>query len=359
MQQISIKDYNIIDFISQGNFGKVYKALHKPTQTQVAIKFEKPSNFPQLENEIKVLKTLKDQKGFPQLLDYDLSNDTKYLIMPLLGQDLYSYILSSKGSLKLSKILALGLQCLSRIQALHKNSFIHRDIKPQQFLLDHNLKITLIDFGLSKRYIQSNIIHIPYNENRQFIGTVGYASLNTHQGIQQSRRDDLESFCYVLSFMIYGKLPWSSSKGRKVEESEVKRMKGNVKGSELFGDNENLVSVFRYVKGIGFEETPNYELISDYLKQTINDERLKFIKRVRLEEKNEIVIKRKRGKSKGGKFRRNGICRSLNDFSFVFDEDLTEVCENLPEFKNRGIVQKTASALVESNELIDKSESKW
>ena len=354
MEQITIKDYKIVNFISEGNFGKVYKAFHKLTLTEVAIKLEKPSNFPQIENEIQVLKSLKDQKGFPQLLDYGSINETNYLIIPLLGQNLYSYIVHNEGSIKLSNILSLALQCLSRIQALHSNSFIHRDLKPQQFLLDHNLNIILIDFGLSKKYIQSNIIHIPYNENRSFVGTLGYASLNAHLGIQQSRRDDLESFCYVLSFMMHGKLPWTSSKLRKYEENEIKRMKSSVKGTDLFGYNQDLVAIFRYIKGLNFEETPNYELISNYLRESIKAEKLRFVEKVRFEEKNEIVSRKKRVNRKGKKFRRSDLCKSLNEFSLAFNNDLTEVCEKLPEFKNRKIVQKTAIAFVENKEMIEK-----
>ncbi len=73
----------------------------------------------------------------------------------------------------------------------------------------------MIDFGLAKKYLmKDNSTHIPYRDNKDLTGTARYASVNTHLGIQQGRRDDIESYVYVLMYFLRGSLPWQSMKGQ-------------------------------------------------------------------------------------------------------------------------------------------------
>jgi serine/threonine protein kinase len=101
---------------------------------------------------------------------------------------------------------------ITRIEFIHKSSFLHRDIKPDNFLMGLGEKETtcfVIDFGLAKRYIDRKTgQHIPYKDKKQLTGTARYASLNTHLGIEQSRRDDLEAIGYIFVYFMKGSLPW-------------------------------------------------------------------------------------------------------------------------------------------------------
>ena len=105
---------------------------------------------------------------------------------------------------------------------MHKKGFLHRDIKPENFLIGQKKKnfiIYLIDFGLAKRY--KNIKtgeHIPFLEGKQLTGTARYASIYTHLGKEQSRRDDLESLGYILIYLLNGVLPWNGVKGNTKNE---------------------------------------------------------------------------------------------------------------------------------------------
>ncbi len=103
-------------------------------------------------------------------------------------------------------------QMIARLQFLHNKNFIHRDVKPDNFLIGLGRKsniLYVIDFGLSLQYrnIKTHQ-HIPYRENKTLTGTARYASINAHLGIEQSRRDDLEGIGYVIIYLCKGWLPW-------------------------------------------------------------------------------------------------------------------------------------------------------
>lgn len=126
----------------------------------------------------------------------------------------------------------LSQQVISRIEFVHSKSFIHRDIKPDNFLMGLGKRanqVNVIDFGLAKKYRDPKThIHIPYRENKNLTGTARYASINTHLGIEQSRRDDVESLGYVLMYFLRGSLPWqglkAATKKQKYEKISEKKM---------------------------------------------------------------------------------------------------------------------------------------
>lgn len=116
----------------------------------------------------------------------------------------------------------LADQMIQRLEFLHSRFFIHRDVKPDNFLVgrDPNLHyIYLVDFGLAKRYKDPKTLeHIPYRDDKNLTGTVRYASSFTHKGIEQSRRDDLNSLGYVLIYFYKGSLPWQGIKAKSKKE---------------------------------------------------------------------------------------------------------------------------------------------
>lgn len=124
-------------------------------------------------------------------------------------------------------VLMLADQMLSRVEHVHNRNLIHRDIKPDNFLMGIGRfcnKVYIIDFGLAKRYRDGRtfrhinyrlvfrlsvfLIFLAYSEDKSLTGTARYASINAHLGIEQSRRDDLESLGYVFMYFNRGNLPW-------------------------------------------------------------------------------------------------------------------------------------------------------
>ena len=123
---------------------------------------------------------------------------------------------------------------LQRVEYFHSKSFIHRDVKPDNFTVGRDKKkgvIYIIDYGLSKRYRNPKTgEHIPYRDNKSFTGTARYASINTHLDIEQSRRDDLEGIGYVLMYFNKGKLPWQgiNAKTKKEKYDKIRDIKVSI-----------------------------------------------------------------------------------------------------------------------------------
>jgi len=113
-------------------------------------------------------------------------------------------------------ICQIALQCIDRIEYVHSKGIIHCDIKPENFVigLDDPNVIYLIDFGLGQKYISLKTgKHIEFLFTGYMTGTARYCSVNNHLGIEPSRRDDLESLCYILIYFLRGSLPWSGLRG--------------------------------------------------------------------------------------------------------------------------------------------------
>lgn len=162
-------------------------------------------------------------------------------------------------------VLMLADQMIGRIEFVHNKNFIHRDIKPDNFLMGigrHCNKLFLIDFGLAKKYRDNRTrAHIPYREDKNLTGTARYASINAHLGIEQSRRDDMESLGYVLMYFNRGSLPWqglkAATKKQKYEKISEKKMSTPV---EVLckGFPAEFAMYLNYCRGLRFEEAPDY-----------------------------------------------------------------------------------------------------
>jgi len=152
--------------------------------------------------------------------------------------------------------------------------FIHRDLKPENILIgleDQSSTLYLIDFGLAKRWKhQQTGEHIPYKDKKSLTGTARYASANTHLGIEQSRRDDLEGAGYVLLYLLKGELPWQGLRARNKDDKyrKIKDSKVNTPIEQLCaGYPEEMAMYMQYTRQLKFEEAPNYT----YLKRLFRE----------------------------------------------------------------------------------------
>ena len=157
-------------------------------------------------------KYLENTKGVPDMLLYGLDNNYYYLILEKLDKQLERN--------KEINICNIGTEMIKIIEEIHKKGVIHRDIKPDNFMYKNN-KLYLLDYGLSTMYLDNMSIHKKLNKISNILGSVNYISVNIHNYILPSRRDDIESIIYVLLYL-YNKLEWEN-----LTEIEIKYSKTN------------------------------------------------------------------------------------------------------------------------------------
>jgi len=261
--------------LGSGSFGEIYLAAHEQTGREFAVKMESSRcKHPQLLYEAKLLRHLQGGTGIANVYYADVEGDFNVMVMDLLGpslEDLFNYC---NRKLSLKTVLNLADQMLDRVEYLHSKNFIHRDIKPDNFLVGsgkRNRTLYMIDFGLAKRYRDPRTNqHIPYKENKNLTGTARYASVNAHLGLEQSRRDDLESIGYVLLYLLIGSLPWqglkANTKHEKYQRIMDKKMSTSIES--LTKDQPiEFAKYFSYVKALKFDDRPDYQ----YLRQLFQD----------------------------------------------------------------------------------------
>jgi len=125
--------------------------------------------------------------------------------------------------------------------------------------------VYVIDFGLAKLYRDPRTHrHISYRDGKHLTGTARYASINTHMGIEQSRRDDLESLGYVLIYFLRGSLPWqglkASTKRQKYER--ILEKKATIPVEQLCkGFPSEFRAYFEHVRALRFDDRPDYDFL--------------------------------------------------------------------------------------------------
>ena len=277
-EKIFDKNYTIIvnRQLGKGGFGQIYLGRNIKENTPIAIKVEDSSNRSHLHLEYEILKDIQGGIGIPRIFKYRQGQKHNYLIMELLGKSIEKLFSDNEKCFTYKTIFQIGYQMIERIQYVHYKGYIHRDIKPGNFVIgrgEKNKIIYIIDFGLSKKYIDLETNkHIPYKEGKGLTGTARYVSLFTHYGIEQARRDDIESIAYNLIYFAKGKLPWQGVKTKNKKEKHKKIMESklaNTPGILCMGLPDEFEKLLKYSRKLEFEEEPDYKGIKTMFKNYI------------------------------------------------------------------------------------------
>ncbi|KAF6007706.1 hypothetical protein HII13_004377 [Brettanomyces bruxellensis] len=279
--------YQIAQKIGEGSFGIIFKGYDLLQDNQpVAIKFEsRKSEAPQLKSEFVAYKILNNAikysqneeaseqkflsvKGIPKVYYFGQEGYYNILIIQLLGPSLEDLFEWCGRRFSIKTVAQCAKQMISRIQFVHENDLIYRDIKPDNFLVGATCEdntIYLVDFGMIKQY-RNHITkqHIPYREHKSLSGTARYMSINTHLGREQSRRDDLESLGHVFIYFLKGQLPWQGLKAptNKLKYEKIGRKKRLTSIQQLCDHlPRQFADYLSYVRNLKFEEEPDYKYL--------------------------------------------------------------------------------------------------
>jgi len=224
--------------------------------------------------EVEILKRLKSKTGFARLHWHGDTPDggNSALVTDLLGTSLGDLMEKRGRSMEVAPALHIGLQLLLSVEQLHEEGFLHRDIKPDNCMFGRGTdcgRVFLIDFGLSKSFVdEEKHRHVEFADQQSFSGTPDFASLRSHTGVRQARRDDLESFCYVLIHMLRGNLPWMGLNAESEEElmEMVVREKMQTSMESLCaGCPSEVLECLKYARSLSYDTAPDYAKLRSLL----------------------------------------------------------------------------------------------
>ncbi|KAF5348331.1 hypothetical protein D9756_010491 [Leucocoprinus leucothites] len=286
--------YRLEEEIANGGCGTVFLGVHTVAGKEVAIKIEpavaRNATSP-LKQESKIYKTLMGGPGVPWIMWSGKQGDYNVMIIDLMGPSLEDLFKMCNRHFSMKTVLLLADQLISRIEFIHSKNFVHRDIKPANFVMGTGRSshlVNVIDFGLAKKFRDAKTSsHIPFKQDDMHgVGTSLFAAINTHLGIESSRRDDLESLAYMLIYFLRGTLPWRKLRApahppqNPPEASDATQPNGPADNTynpisatwDLIRDSklkhEPLLTVglppefdvlYKYARGLEFDDLPDYE----------------------------------------------------------------------------------------------------
>ena len=257
MEKYINNKYEIVSFINSGNFGNIYKVKYK--NKVYAIK--ESINLAPLKYETYVCNELRNIKNITKIYDFFIFNNKYFLVMDYYNKNLYDFKEKNINSSNYyNTIISIIKKTITIINYIHDAEYLHRDIKPLNICLNTSNEPFLIDFGISKKYIE-NRVHIDCKQIKTIIGSYAFCSINIENLLEPSRRDDIESIFYVLIFCLL----------KKEKEQELLNIKYNIKLLKNFiliddiNIFNNIEKIYNYIRKMSFKQKPNYIYLIELL----------------------------------------------------------------------------------------------
>lgn len=271
----NINEYTIIKYISSGSFGNVFEAKNNKTNEMVALKIpiknETRDGQKSILDEGRIYKKISNREHGISQVKVISHKGKKIIVLDLLGSSLES-LLSKYKRFGLKTIINLAISMIQIMKYIHSCGYIHRDLKPDNFVTgyENKSKLYCIDLGMAKKYVKKNGEHNAFNVHSKFCGTARYASISAHKFYEQSRKDDLEAIGYILVYLFKGKLPWQSIKHKDKKERYklIGEKKEALSEEEICSDMPKEFFVYlKYVRSLDFDEKPHYSSLIKMFKK--------------------------------------------------------------------------------------------
>mmetsp|Transcript_13580 Transcript_13580/g.17890 ORF Transcript_13580/g.17890 Transcript_13580/m.17890 type:complete len:479 (+) Transcript_13580:164-1600(+) len=264
--------------VGKGTFCELYEATNIGDGTKVAVKVETAGmEGSVLKWEHEVLFNIQSLECVPRHFWFGNIGEggkRQALVMQLFGGEDMSALRHRQRNprVPIGICCDLTVQMLNCLQALHGLGFLHRDVKPSNFIRESrkSRRFYMIDFGLCKRFMSQSGEMRRERPNADFRGTSMYASLNAHRGKDQSRRDDLCSLVYVFLDLFLGRLPWADQAKRKERERVGQIKQQFLDTPATFGAPEitvPLANLMKYLLQLGFTDTPDYNILRNQFQE--------------------------------------------------------------------------------------------
>lgn len=201
--------FEIIEQIGRGGMGTVYRVLDKTITEEVALKLIKPeiaadrNTIDRFKNELKLARRI-THRNVCRMHDIYAESDLPYITMEYVsGEDLKSF-LRRAGQLSVHKALAIIKQTCEGLAEAHRLGVVHRDLKPQNIMIDRDGNVHIMDFGIARTVSSSEL-----TEEGAVIGTPDYMSPEQVDGTAADERADIYSIGVILYEMLTGQLPFT------------------------------------------------------------------------------------------------------------------------------------------------------
>jgi len=267
--------------LGKGGFAFVFAGWDNLTKEHVAIKVEnkeRKNASRSIKKEYRLLVKLCNAGcPVPKAIWCGRCEDRRVMVMQRMGESLSDFYKLCGKKFSVQTTLCLTQELITILESLHDAGVLHRDIKLQNFLTGYknSTAFYVCDFGLSDFYVDPTTNqHIPLTKGHSRYGTVRYASLNNHRGVEQSRRDDLESLGFVCIYAARGTVPWQTirNEDRRKKWSQVYDMKRRIKLDELCqGLPECFITFMNYVRALDFDARPDYEYLRSIFQMSYDE----------------------------------------------------------------------------------------